>query len=469
MSTFGVIVSTRGFFPGELALDARKIVVNRLRTLNHEVIIIPESETKFGAVAEYSDAVICANLFKAHREEIDGVIVVLPNFGDELAVSTTLDLAKLDVPVLIVASDDDVDKMDLAHRRDSFCGKLSLAANLYQYGIKYTNTHTHTLPLDSDMFDKEVDYFSRVCNVVGGLKGARIGAIGARPDAFRTVRYSEKLLQRSGITVSVSDMSTMIAAAQALDNDDNRVQEKAKAMCGYGTMNEDFTDSKLLLNAKLGVALDDWLAENDCDAFAFQCWDSIENNYGCAPCLNMSMLSESGIPAACEMDVVGAVTMLAMKLAVGSPSAYLDWNNSYTDDRDKCVCLHCSNFPKSFMGGEPEIGSLDVLSTTIQKDLCFGACKGRIAAGDFTFAKVSTDDVNGEVKFYAGEGRFTDDPMWTPGGFGVCEVPGLQKLMDYMVKNGFEHHVCMGRGKYAEVLEEALCNYLGWKGYIHEA
>ncbi|MGI6040490.1 MAG: L-fucose/L-arabinose isomerase family protein [Eubacteriales bacterium] len=468
MSKFGVIVTTRAFFPGFLALDAREIVLRRLKSMGHQAVIIDEDATKYGAVESYDDAAKCAELFRNHRDEIDGIIVILPNFGEEGPVSAAIDMAKLDVPVLIVASDDEKDKMDLAHRRDAFCGKLSLTANLYQYGIKFTNTHTHTLPLDSEDFDYEVDYFSRVCNVFKGLRGARIGAVGARPAAFQTVRYSEKLLQRSGISVSVIDMSDMISKASSLKDDDPDVIEAIERISSYGTLNEEATSEKVLLNAKLLTALTAWLKENRCDAFAFQCWDSLQHNFGCASCLSMSMLGELGIPGACEMDVSGAVSMLAMSLATGSPAGYLDWNNGFSDDRNKCVCLHCSSFPNSFLGEKPEIGSLDVLGTTIDRELCFGANKGRVQPGPFTFLKVSTDDIQGKIRYYVGEGEFTDDnDVYTPGAFATCYVPNLQQLLNYLVKNGFEHHVCMGRTNVAEVIEEALGNYLGWDGYVH--
>lgn len=465
---FGIIVSTRAFFPGSLALTARETVCTRLEALGHSYVIIDESETKFGAIESYSDAEKCAELFKAHREEIEGILVVLPNFGDEVAVCSTITLAKLDVPVLLMAADDETDKMDLAHRRDAFCGKLSVAANFYQAGVKFTNTTLHTIPLDSEKFDSEIDRFMRICRVVNGMRSARIGAIGTRPDAFRTVRYSEKLLQRSGITTSVIDMSDMLTIAKSFGDDDAVIKEKIAELKAYANMNSECTDKKLLQNAKLLAAIEKWTAEKKLDAYAFQCWDSLEYNHGCAPCLSMSLLAEKGLPGACEMDVMGAVTMYAVSLASGEPSGYLDWNNSFTDDRDKCVCLHCSSFPKSFMGTEMEVGSLDVLGTTIDRELCFGACKGRVQPGEFTFAKVSTDDLNGKIKFYAGKGEFVADDAYTPGGFAVCKVNGLQKLMNYMVKNGFEHHVCMARGNVTEILNEALCGYMGWEGYLHE-
>jgi len=168
------------------------------------------------------------------------------------------------------------------------------------------------------------------------------------------------------------------------------------------------------------------------------------------------------------MDVMGALTMYALYLAAGKPSAYLDWNNNYADDRDKCVSQHCSNFPKSIFGTEMEISTLDVLGTTLGAENCFGACKGRVKSGPMTYAKITTDDRNGKIKAYIGEGEFTDDPLDTKGGISVCKVPNLMKLMDYICKNGFEHHVAMSQSLVADVLEEALGNYLGWDVYRHK-
>lgn len=468
MSTFGVIVTTRSMFPGALALDARAKLAEKLTAAGHRYYWVSEEEVKYGAVENFGDAKKCAALFQAHRDEIDGVLVCLPNFGDESSVSAALDLAKLDVPVLLVALDDDLDALDLAHRRDAFCGKLSLAANLYHYGIKFTNTRQHTMSLDSPLFDKELARFAAVCRIVRGVRGSRIGMIGTRPGPFQTVRFSEKLLQRSGISVCVADLSTIMSAARNLADDNPQVLAKAEQIRNYGHISPAFADELVVTQAKLCHTVETWLQDNACDAYAMQCWDSLEYNYGCAACLGMSMLGEAGIPGACETDVLGALSMLAMRLACESPAGYLDWNNNYGEDRDKCIGIHCANYPKSFLGYAPEIGALDVLSATIPAEYCFGACKGQVAPGPLTFAKISTDEFKGVVKFYTGEGEFTGDPIHTPGGSACIQVKGLQKLMDYAVKNGFEHHVCMGRGLAADAIYEAFTNYFGWEGYRHE-
>ena len=467
-TTFGLIVGTRGFFNPALAAEGRRQLLAELDELGYSTIIPPQDATPNGAIETLDDARVAARVFKENAERIDGIVVTLPNFGDELGVVQTLDIAGLDVPVLVHAFDDDLDKLDFEHRRDAFCGKLSVCNNLYQYDIPFTNTTYHTYPVESELLDQDLAFFAKVCRTVKGLTNARVGAIGARPAAFQTVRFSEKILQKTGITVVPVDLSEIIFGAQALDDQDPAVQEKLEAIHGYGTIPDEIPDANVLKQAKLSVVIDRWMEENECDASAVECWDSIQKNYGCATCLSMSMMGERLMPSACEVDVLGAVSMYALLLASGNPPGFLDWNNNYGDDRNKCINVHCSNYPKSFMGKEDiEISNLDVLGETLGKDRCFGAVKGQVAAGPMTFFRVSTDDPRGVIRAYLGEGEFTDDPVDIAGGSAVIHVEDLQGVLDYVCKKGFEHHVSMTRGHCADVLQEAIDTYLGWELFRH--
>jgi L-fucose isomerase-like protein len=467
--TFGLIVGTRGFFNSELAIDVRAKLLETLEAEGYAYVITPEDATPCGAIETREHAKLCAELFQANADRIDGIIIVLPNFGDELGVVQTIDMAALDVPVLVQACDDDLDKLSVDQRRDAFCGKLSVCNNLYQYGIPFTNTTYHTYPIGSDEFVADLDFFARVCRVVNGLRNARIGAIGARPAAFQTVRFSEKLFQATGITVVPVDLSEIIFGAQSLDDGDAAVQAKLQAIRDYGRIPDAIPAGNVLKQAKLSVTIDRWMKENECDASAVECWDSIQKNYGCATCLSMAMMGDRMLPSACEVDVAGAVSMYALLLASGNAPSFQDWNNNYGDDREKCINTHCSNFPKSFMGTEVEISNLDILGATLGADRCFGAIKGQAAPGPMSFFRVSTDDPRGTIKAYLGEGEITDDSAGgMQGGAAVLHVSGLQALLDYICKHGFEHHVAVTRGHCADVLNEAIDTYLGWDLYHHQ-
>jgi len=461
--TFGVIVGTRGFFNPELAAAGRKEILDVLKAKGIDVVILDSSETPTGVVEGYKDAEKCAALFRAKRDIIDGIVVILPNFGDEIGIVNSIQMADLGVPVLVQASNDQNDKVDVLHRRDAFCGKISVCNNLYQYGIPYTNTTTHTCDITSAEFSADLDRFAGVCRVVNGVKGARIGAIGARPAAFQTVRFSEKIMQKSGVTVVPVDLSEIIAAAEALSEDEKEVGDKLKSIYGYGTVPEHIKKTDVMKQAKLSVVIDRFIADNKLDATAIQCWDSIENNYGCATCLSMSMMGEIGCPSACEMDVAGALSMYILRLAAEEAPGFLDWNNNFDYKRDICVCTHCSNYPVSFMGNPVEISQLDILGATLGKEKCFGAIKGKVAPGEMTYFRVSSDDPKGILKAYAGEGEFVNEPYGMDGGIAVCKVPGLNDVMEHVCRNGFEHHVAMVRGKVGPIVEEALVRYLGWE------
>ena len=464
---FGIILATRGFFNPVFAESARKDILAQLDKLGIEGVIGSESDTPFGAVETLEHARFYAKLFHDNADRIDGIVVILPNFGDELGVVQTLELAKLDVPVMVQACNDELGKYTVAQRRDSFCGKLSVCNNLYQYSIPFTDTTSHTCNIDSDEFLADLERFSRVCRTVKGLRSARIGAIGARPAAFQTVRYSEKLLQKSGITVVPVDLSVIFGAAAALDDDSDKVREKFAAIGAYGTIPPYIPEERVLKQARFSVAVDDWMEANECVASAVQCWTSMQENYGCASCLTMSMMGEKNMPSACEVDVAGTVAMYTLLLASGHAPGFLDWNNNYGDDADKCISQHCGNFPASFIGSKPEISELDILGETLGRENCFGAIKGRVAAGDMTYFRISTDDHRGLINGYLGHGEFTDDPCDMSGAVSVCKVKGMRELFRYMCQNGFEHHVAMTRGRVADVIEEATGKYLGWELYRH--
>lgn len=466
---FGVIIGTRAYFNSALAKDVRKQLLKTIEEQGYDYVILPEDATPTGSssIETREDGIKCAELFRQNRDKIDGIIVSLPNFGFEIGIINAISIADLNVPVLVQACDDENDKVDLDSRRDAFCGKISVCNNLYQYGIPFTDTTLHTYSIYSDLLAKDINRFAAVCRVVNGLRHARIGAIGTRPAGFQTVRASEKILQATGITVVPVDLSEILGAARKIEDTDAELVQKIEEIKKYARVPQQYSE-KLMLQAKFGVAVERWMNANAIDAVAIQCWDSLEQNYGCAACVTMSMLGEKLIPAACEVDIAGAVSMYALTLASQHQSALLDWNNNFAEDRNKCVCTHCGNFPKSFIMNDIELGTLGVLGRTLGKVHTFGAVYGKVKQGDFTFFRISTDDTKGCIKSYLGEGTITDDPYGMDGCIAVTKVDNLQTLMKCICKNGFEHHVAMCRGNVKDILQEAIESYLGWNLYVHE-
>ena len=473
--TLGVIIGNRGFFPSHLCEDGRATILKVLKDEGIHAIAISPDETPYGSVESLEEAHQLAEIFKAHAGEIDGVLVTLPNFGDERAIANTLRWSRLDVPVLIHAYPDDAQNMTIKDRRDSFCGKMSVCNNLRQYGIPYTLTSLHTVDPESDSFRTDLRTFAATCRVVSGLKGARIGALGARPTAFNTVRYSEKLLENAGISVETLDLSEAFGRVNRLTDDDPAVTAKLKAVKDY-VPTEGIPADALLKMSKLGVVIDAWMTDTELVASAIQCWTSMQEFFGVVPCTLMSMMSNGLVPSACEVDIVGVVAMYALALASEQPSAVVDWNNNYGDDPDKGIVFHCSNLPgdifvKQELIDPDDIAVMDyqeIIASTVGKENTYGTIVGRVKPSPFTYLRVSTDDLNGKITAYLGEGNLTEDPVKTFGGYGVVEVPNLQGLLNYICVNGFEHHVSINLTEVADAVYEALTKYLGWEVYYHK-
>ncbi|MFZ1768162.1 MAG: fucose isomerase, partial [Caldilinea sp.] len=284
---------------------------------------------------------------------------------------------------------------------------------------------------------------------------------------FNTVRYSEKLLQAHGMSVQTLDLSEVLGWVQRLPEEDGRVEKKLadiKAYADYGSV----PPPSLVKMARLGVVIEDWMDRNDLIATAIQCWTSLQRNFGVNVCTLMSIMSERLLPSACEVDITGVVSMYALQLASNSPSALVDWNNNYGSDPDKCVLFHCGNWAKAFIP-DAAIKTAPILGTTLGEENTYGAMAGRTPAGPVTFGRVSTDDTSGVIRTYVGQGLFTDDPLDTFGTRAVVQVPGLQRLMKHVCKNGFEHHVAMNGSHIADVLAEAFTTYFEWDVYTHTA
>jgi L-fucose isomerase-like protein len=463
--TMGVIVGNRGFFPDQLAKTGREEIIKALTQAGIDSVVLGTDESKHGAVETHEEAKRCAALFQKNRDRLDGVIVTLPNFGDERAIADTLRLARLDVPVLVQATPDDASQMTILHRRDSFCGKMSACNNLRQYGIPYSLTKLHTVSLGSDDFKKDLEWFAAVCRVANGMRNLRVGSIGARPTAFNTVRYSEKLLERSGISTETLDLSEVFGRIAKLKDDHSGVQGKLAEIRKYVTTGG-VPDAALIKMAKLGYVIDDWMKSTDLRISAVQCWTSMEEYFGVVPCTIMSMMSNNLFPAACEVDVCGTLSMHALALASQTPSALLDWNNNYGDDPNKAVCFHCSNLPKHFFQ-DVRMDFQEIIAGTVGKENTFGTVVGRVKAGAMSFARFSTDDTAGAIRGYVGEGSFTNDSLNTFGGVGVVQIAELQKLLHYICENGFEHHVAANFSTTAGAVHEAAVRYLGWQMHWH--
>ena len=459
-SKFALFFGNRGFFPASLIAGAREDMKRELNTLGHEVLMLDESATRYGAVETPQEGAVYANFLRQNRGKFDGVILCLPNFGDENGAVAALQDAG--VPIWIQAYPDDYDQMGPESRRDAFCGKLSIMDVFRQYGVKFTALKPHTVRPGSERFRANVDEFDRVCRVYNGVKGMVVGAIGARTTPFKTVRIDEVALQRHGVTVETFDMSDVFQRMRAVKPAENGYAEKASQLREVATW--DGVPERAFENiVRLSLSLDQIISEASLDAVAIRCWTEIQTQMGISPCVAMGSLNDLGLAAACEVDLGNAVAMKALNLASYEAVGLLDWNNNYYDEDDKCILFHCGPMPASLMEGKGHITDHSILMSSVGEGNGYGCNQGRIKPMDFTFSSLMTDE--GRVKMYLGEGRFTTDPI--PANFfgvaGVAEISNLQDVLLHIGKQGHRHHVAVTPGSLRKPLTEALGYYLGFE------
>jgi L-fucose isomerase-like protein len=459
-STFAVFFGNRGFFPASLQASARKEMSEALARLGHRALMLDAKLTRHGAVETPQEGAVYARFLQEHRAEVDGVILCLPNFGDETGAVSAL--REAGVPILIQAYPDELDKMSPALRRDAFCGKFSIMDVFCQYGVKFTALKPHTVHPNDPQFAAQIDYFDRLCRVVKGLRRLTVGAIGARTTAFKTVRIDELALQKHGVTVETYDLSSVIARTRAMDESSGKLKEKTARLAAYSRWDE-VPKEALRTLAKLATVIDEMVEENQLDAVAVRCWMELQTELGVSPCVLLGEMNDRGVTAACELDIGNAVMMRALSLASGQPSTCLDWNNNYGRDEDKCILFHCGPVPRSLMSAQGRVTDHGILKSSLGEGRAYGCDVGRIAPTPFTYGGLMSQD--GKLKCYLGQGRFTQDPIADDffGCAGVAEIPKLQDALQTIGYLGHRHHVSVAPGSVLEPTREALSKYLGYE------
>lgn len=457
--TFALYFGNREFFPETLIAGARRELTTQVEALGYKTLLLEESATRYGAVETPDEGRVYARFLEQNKGKYDGVILCLPNFGDETgAVTALLDCG---VPILVQAYPDELDKMGFTERRDAFCGKFSIMDVFYQYGLDYTVFPPHTVHPVSQTFRTQLEKFAGVCRIVGKMKRMTVGAIGARTTAFKTVRFDELTLQRYGITTETLDLSDVFLRVKNFDTSRDAFKERKDFLLEYANCSKVPSPARDTMS-KLSIVIDDIIEEYRMDAISFRCWIELEKELKIAPCLLMSELNNRGIPAACEVDMCNAITMYALRLAAETPATCLDWNNNYGEDPDKCILFHCGPVPQDLMTAKGEVVDHPMFAKALGGGCGWGPNVGRIASSPMTYASAKTED--GKFHYYLGEGDMTADPI-AEGFFGcagVARIPDLQKKLNIIGRTGYRHHVSMTFGHVADAVREAFSTYLGY-------
>jgi len=458
---FALFFGNRGFFPGELVDGARRDIRAIVHAMGHETIELEQSLTRFGAVETMGEGRVYAKFLDENRGKYDGVILSLPNFGDENgAVAALRDCG---VPILLQAYPDTIGNMDFANRRDAFCGKLSIADVFRQEGIAFSAIGEHVCHPDSDEFSRQLSIFAGTCAVVKRMRRLNVGAIGARTTVFKTIRFDEVALQGCGINTETFDLTQLFRYMRNVDPSEEAFVEARKKLINVGNC-VDVPAEMMDNQARLYCALKQIAAEYELGAMAIRCWNELQDEFKITPCISIGLLNAEGLPVACELDVCNAVSMVALQAASGMPPICMDWNNNYGSNPDKCILFHCGAVSSCAIEGKGTVVSHKMLDKGKEHlgGIAWGCNQGRVKPGPMTYVSAKTE--SGRFVTYLGQGRITEDKIEEAffGCAGVAEIPELQKTLRGICKNGFRHHVSIVLSHAEESLREAFNVYLGY-------
>ena len=453
--TFALYFGNRGFFPGEVIAGAREEMKKAVLKEGFDYLCMEEDQTRYGAVETREEGKKYASFLEKNREKVDGVILCLPNFGDENGAMAALQ--NVNVPILVQAYPDELGKMDFAHRRDAMCGKFAMCNLLRQAGIPYTLTEKFVVAPSDESFQHDLTRFAGVCRVVKGMRHFNVGAIGARTTAFKTVRTDEIAFQRKGINIEAIDLSDLFARVKGIARSkQEEMKDQILAVADFAG----YPEEKLNTMARVQAALLEIIQEYQLQATAIRCWNEFETELGIAPCTSLGLLNDMGISAACEVDITNAVMMRALSLASDSPCTLLDYNNNYGDADDKAILFHCGPVPASLLVGKGKIKEHLMFRKTFGEGSGVGINQGIIRSGKITFGSIKTE--NGRICAFVSEGKLTDDKI-EENFFGcgkVLQKENINEISNYMANNGYKHHLAVTFGNCAEIIQEAFCKYL---------
>lgn len=461
----GFVPANRRYFPTDMAAKARAEAITVMTSLGIDVVAPDESLTEAGCIKNRDEGGKFGEVLR--REDLDGIVVGAANFGDEQGCITAVQASRADVPILIFGCQEEEALRPGLKRRDSFCGLLSIAEGLRQIGARYTVAQKPICAPTEEAFRTEVDNFARVCRVINGIRGARIGQIGTRPEAFWTCRYDEKMLQRLGVTVVPKDLSEIIGAISRMSDSDSTLHDTIYSLQVCADTSSVPPDI-LLKIAKFERALHDMITQLELDAVALQCWNSLQLNFGIVACGVLARMGDRGLPCACEADVLGALSMYALRLAADSPAALLDWNNLHNDDAELVNLWHCGVYPPSFAKCRPRMAPQGIMSKHIGAEKSTGVLELAVKEGPATLCRVTQGTPGEGWKVFLAQGQFEDNPASTFGAYGWCRLPNLGHIYRDILLRHFPHHVAVTRAHVGNALHEAFGNYFGM-GIYHGA
>jgi L-fucose isomerase-like protein len=396
------------------------------------------------------------------NQHVDGLILCPLDFGDERSAVKIAE--KVGVPVFLYATKEPPAYTDapLGRVSDSYCGNLSMASGLYRRKIPFFFGGIF-FPEEPEL-KATLTSFVRAVAVVKGLKNARIGQVGVRPETFETVGYDEiAMVKKFKQNVIFKDLSQIVLQAQQFSDDDPRLEKIVHAMRRDVPVIS-VADDYLVKEARIEAALVEFWQNAKLSAMAMSCWPAIQALYNFSTCSLFGRLTGQGMLTACETDILGALSMqVNYQAALGEQVPhFVDWTIQHRENENLLLAWHCGNAPTS-LARDPATVALrsrnDMLGElpVIAGDSQAGLFQFQLKAGEVTFCRLAEYDDQWKMLITKGEIIPSDEIL--AGTWAWVEVKDHARLYRTLVEEGFIHHASMIHGNQVDALKLA-CKFL---------
>ena len=445
MIKLGYCPTRRDVFSREEAIKYNEKIRRKMNDFQCEIVDLEGiNEEKL----LYQDCDIQKIIDRFIDQRVDALFFPHCNFGSENRVA---EVAKaLNVPVLIWGPRDDAPDENGLRSRDSQCGMFATGKVLRRYNVAFT--YLTNSWIDSDDFKCGMEKFLAVANVVKSLKDTRILQISTRPEPFCSVICNEnELIEKFNIHIYPVTLNELLKKMNQLQRNDVEIKETISFIKKIDRIGD---EEKIYKTAALKVAMKELAKEYRCNAIAIQCWSSIQDMIGIMPCLANSMLTDEGIPVACETDIHGAITAVMMQaVGMGKKNPFfadVTVRHPYNDNAE--LLWHCGNFPYSLAKNKEKAS----IGENKYNNDYYGVCEWELKEGDVTIARFDGD--HGQYQLFVGEAHTTEGPE-NVGSYVWIEVEDWVKWERKLVEGPYIHHVSVIYGKYGEILVE-VCKYI---------
>ncbi len=396
----------------------------------------------------------------------NAAVVYLGNFGPE--GPATLFAQRFGGPVMFSAAAEESREGLASERGDALCGLLNAS---YSLGLRKVRAYIPARPVGlADELAPRIADFVDIARVVIGVRDLKIFAFGPRPHDFLACNAPIAPLFELGVEVMENSELDLLRIFRDAASEKERIAEVAADM--KKELGEGCTYPDLLPKlAQFEVALLKFMADNlgvaRYAAFANKCWPAFEFEFGFVPCYVNSRLAARGIPAACEVDIYGALSEYLAQLASVRPATLLDINNSVPDEmvpagargEDLFMGFHCGNTASSCLV-DPKL-SYQVLMNRLMEDgrepdITRGTLEGRLKAGPVTIFRLQGAPEGG-LRSYVAEGQILDIDPASFGSIGAIAVPGFARFYRNVLVGGrFPHHAAVAFKAAGKALFEAV-------------